>query len=375
MLLRRMLIMLVAVGLVGGGLYWFVGFRAGIIQTVMASLADPPQTVSTATAEPSDWQSTLTAVGTLRASSGADLALQQSGIVDKIYFESGKDVAAGTVLLDLHKEDQVAHLASLQATADGDLVTLKRDQGQLKINTVSQATVDADEVNLRNARAQVDQQQATVDQMTLKAPFAGRLGVRQVDVGQFLTAGTAIVTLQSFDEILMDFLLPQRVVAQVSVGQAVRAHVDAFEGETFDGTIEAINSKVDSTSRNVQVRARFANGDHRLLPGMFASVAVDVGKPQSLLTLPQTAIVSNPYGDSVYLAVKDEKGGTDALIAQQAFVQTGPTRGDQIAVISGLAAGATVVTAGQVKLRSGTKLQIDNSIKTPNDPNPKPIDQ
>jgi membrane fusion protein (multidrug efflux system) len=370
-----MIIMLVLVGAIGLGLVRFVNFRAGIIQTVMASLADPPQTVSTTVAGMSDWQPSLTAIGTFRAIRGADLSLQQSGIVDKIYFESGKDVAAGDVLLDLHKEDQLAHLTSLQATADGYMITLKRDQGQLAIKTVSRATVDSDEVNLRNARAQVAQQQATVDQMTLKAPFAGRIGLRQVDVGQYLTAGTAIVTLQPLDRIFVDFMLPQRVIDQVRVGQAVGARVDAFAGTTFTGRIEAVNAKVDQTSRNVQVRAIFDNPDHKLLPGMFATVDVAIGKPERHLTLPQTAIVYNPYGDSVYLAVQGEGSGHGGLVARQTFIRTGSTRGDQVAVLSGIEPGATVVTAGQVKLHDGTRLQVDNTVKVPNDPNPQPVDQ
>jgi membrane fusion protein (multidrug efflux system) len=326
MLLRRLIIMLIIVGAIGGGLFWFNDFRAGKIEIVIASLADPTQTVSTTVVDALDWQSSLTAVGTFRAVNGADLALQQSGIVDKIDFESGKAVTAGDVLLTLHQEDDIAKLASLQATADGFSITLKRDQGQLKINTTSQATVDSNEVNLRNARALVAQQQVLVDQKTLKAPFTGRIGVRQVDVGQYLSAGTTIVTLQALDRLFVDFTLPQRAVDQVKVGQTVEAHVDAIPGQTFKGEIEAINSKVDSTSRNVQVRAIFVNPGHRLLPGMYTSVDVAVGKPESHLTLPQTAIVYNPYGNSVFLAVKSAEAGKEGLVARQTFVQTGPTR-------------------------------------------------
>ncbi|MDH2404982.1 efflux RND transporter periplasmic adaptor subunit [Bradyrhizobium sp. SSUT18] len=372
---KRMIIMLCVIGAVFAALAWFVNFRAGMIKQAMASLADPPQTVSTTTAQSSDWQSTLTAIGTFRAVNGADLSLQQPGIVDSIHFESGKEVAAGDVLLDLRKEDDVAKLQSLQATADGYGITLRRDQGQLKINAVSQATVDSDAVNERNALALVAQQRALVDQKTLRAPFAGRLGVRQVDVGQYLTAGTTIVTLQALDRLFVDFTLPQQAIDQVTVGQQVLARVDAFPDRSFKGTVQAFNSKVDQTSRNVQVRALFDNADRKLLPGMFARIDLRVGRPTSYLTLPQTAIVYNTYGESVFLAVKSDAPGKEGLVARQTFIKTGATRGDQVAVVSGLDQNATVVTAGQIKLRNGTLLKVDNSVTLPNDPNPSPVDQ
>jgi len=374
-MLKRMIIMLCAIGVVFAALAWFVNFRAGMISQVMASLADPPQTVSTTAAQMSDWQSSITAIGTFRAVNGADLSLQQPGIVDTIHFESGKDVAAGDALLDLRKEDDVAKLQSLQATADGYGITLRRDQGQLKINAVSQATVDSDAVNERNALALVAQQKALVDQKTLRAPFSGRLGVRQVDVGQYLTAGTTIVTLQALDRLFVDFTLPQQAIDQVKVGQDVVARVDAFPDRSFKGTVQAFNSKVDQTSRNVQVRALFDNADRKLLPGMFARIDVNVGRPTSYLTLPQTAIVYNTYGESVFLAIKSDAPGKQGLVARQTFVKTGPTRGDQVAVLSGIDKGATVVTAGQIKLRNGTLLKVDNSVTVSNDPNPLPADQ
>jgi membrane fusion protein, multidrug efflux system len=244
-MLKRMIIMLGVVGAVFAGLAWFVNFRASMIQKALAALADPPQTVSTTTAVISEWQPSMTALGTFRAVNGADLALQLAGVVASIHFESGKDVAASDVLLDLRKEDDVAKLQSLQATADGYGITLRRDQGQLKINAVSQATVDSDLVNQRNALALVAQQQALVEQKTLKAPFSGRLGVRQVDVGQYLSAGTTIVTLQALDRLYVDFVLPQQAIDQIKVGQSVGARVDAYPGEIFQGHILAINSKVD----------------------------------------------------------------------------------------------------------------------------------
>jgi membrane fusion protein (multidrug efflux system) len=199
--------------------------------------------------------------------------------------------------------------------------------------------------------------------------------VRQVDVGQYLTAGTTIVTLQALDRLFVDFTLPQQAIDQVKVGQTVVARVDAFPDLSFKGVVQAFNSKIDQTSRNIQVRALFDNPDRKLLPGMFARIDVRVGHPTSYLTLPQTAIVYNTYGESVFLAVKSDAPGKQGLVARQIFIKTGATRGDQVAVISGIDQGATVVTAGQIKLRNGTLLKIDNSVPLSNDPNPTPVDQ
>jgi membrane fusion protein (multidrug efflux system) len=340
----------------------------------MAGLADPPQTVSTTTAAKSDWQSTVSAIGTFRAVNGSDLALEVSGIIDKIDFASGDEVKEGQTLLELRKDTDVAKLVSLQSTAEGAATTLKRDQGQLALHAVSQATVDNDLFTQKAAQANVAQQQALVDQKTLKAPFSGKLGIRAVDIGQFISAGTTIVTLQALDKLFLDFTLPQQSVSDIQAGQSVDAKVDAFPNDTFHGSIIAISSKVDQSSRSVQMRASFDNADHRLLPGMYASVSIAVGKPQSFVTLPQTAVVFNPYGNAVFLAVKPD-APQDGLIARQTFIKTGETRGDQIAVLSGVDDGMTVVTAGQIKLRNGSKLKVNNSAVVPDSPNPKPVDQ
>jgi membrane fusion protein (multidrug efflux system) len=372
----RMIVMLAIVAAIFAGLNWFVNFRTNIIKNVMAGLADPPQTVATGKATKQPWQRTVAAVGTFRAVNGSDLAVEVAGIIDKINFTSGDDVKAGQELLDLRRDEDIAKLNALQATAEGAAITLKRDQSQLALHAVSQAVVDNDTVALKSALANVAQQQALIDQKTLRAPFDGRLGIRNVDVGQYMSPGTAIVTLQALDKLFLDFTLPQQAVADIKVGQSIIAHVDAFPTVEFKGTIAALNAKVDQASRNVTIRATFDNADHRLLPGMYASVAIDVGTPQTYITLPQTAVITNPYGNAVYLAVKPENATSDdALVAKQTFIKTGETRGDQIAVLSGVDEGATVVTAGQIKLRNGSKLKVNNAIETPNDPNPKPVDQ
>jgi len=372
---RRMLIMLLAVGLVFGGLYWFQAFKAGMIKKVMAGLANPAQTISTTVATTDSWQPKIEAVGSLRAVNGASLALEVSGIVQSINFQSGDTVSAGTTLLQLAAEDDIAKLASLEATADNYAVTFKRDQDQFKFHAVSQATLDSDSANLKNARALVDQQKATVAYKTLKAPFSGRLGIRAVDLGQYLSSGTTVVTLQALDPIYVDLYLPQQALSQIRVGQPVITTVDTYPAKSFAGEISAISPLVDSGSRNVQVRAVMKNPDGQLLPGMFAKVAVSVDQPQRLVTLPQTAIVSNPYGDSVFVVDKQAGGKTGGLVARQSFVKTGLVRGDQIAVTQGVNDGDTIVVAGQLKLRNGSPVVIDNSKVPVAEASPSIVDQ
>ena len=376
-MIKRMLIMLILVGAVLGGLFGFKTFVNGKIQEAMAGMANMPQTVSATKAETSDWQPKIDAVGSLRAVRGAELSLEVPGVVETISFQSGDEVKAGQVLLTLRKEDEEARLQSLEATASLAQITYDRDVKQLKAQAISQAIVDNDEANLRNARAQVAVQKAILDKKTLRAPFDGKLGLRQVDLGQFLSAGTEIATLQSLDPIFIDFLLPQQAVAQITVGEKVRAKVDAFPGRTFEGKITAINPKIDTGSRNVQVRATVSNADQKLLPGMFATVELDTGTAQRLVTLPQTAVSYNPYGSLVYIV--DEKGqgpdGKPQLAARQVFVTTGATRGDQVAIVKGVSEGDTVVTSGQIKLRNGVPIVVNNSAVPTNNPAPKIVDK
>ena len=376
-MIKRMLIMLVLVGAVLGGIFGFKAFVDAKVREYMAGAGNPPQTVSTTQAVVTPWQPQLEAVGSLRAVSGADLSLEVAGVVEEIDFKSGDNVQAGQVLLRLRADDDIAKLQSLEAVAQLSQITYDRDLKQLKAQAISQAVVDSDEATLRNNKAQVAQQKAIVDKKTLRAPFAGQLGLRQVDLGQYLGAGTTIVTLQSLTPIYIDFLLPQQAFEQIKVGQAVTAKVDAYPGKIFSGEITAINPKVDAATRNLQVRVTLENADYKLLPGMYATVDIDTGAPQRLVTLPQTAISYNPYGNLVYLV--DDKGkdaaGKPLLVARQTFVTTGATRGDQVAILKGVKEGDVVVTAGQMKLRNGSPLAINNTVKPAEDPNPAPVDQ
>jgi membrane fusion protein (multidrug efflux system) len=374
---KRMIIMLVAVGLVFGGVFGFISFGHYMRDKFLHSMGVPPQTVSTIVASSQDWQPKLQAVGTLRAVNGANLSSQASGNVSAIHFESGADVKAGTLLVELASADDVAKLQSLEAVAALARITLERDQRQLKIQGVSQQTIDSDMQTLKSDLAQVAEQQATVDYKNVRAPFDGRLGIRQVDVGQFLAAGTTMVTLQSLDPIFVDFYLPQQSLDQVKVGLKIVAEVDTYPGKMFPGTITAINPLIDTTTRNVQIRATLANPDRVLVPGMYATVEIAAGAPQRFVTLPQTAISYNSYGDTVFIV--DDKGkdaqGKSAGSVRQVFVTTGLTRGDQVAIATGVKDGETVVSAGQMKLRNGSAIIVDNTVEPKSNPNPVPVDQ
>ncbi len=375
---KRMIIMLAAVALVFGGIFGFQAFKAAMIKKFMSQMAQPPQTVTASAAHTSAWQSKIEAVGSLRAVKGADLSLEVAGVVGEIAFNSGDDVAAGAVLLKLRDDDDAAKLESLEATAALNEITYQRDQKQFQLQAVSQATLDTDAANLKNAKAQVAQQKAILDKKFLRAPFAGHLGIRAVDLGQYLGAGTAIVTLQALDPIFVDFFVPQQSVDQVRLGQTVAVKVDAFKDQTFIGEISAINPKVDASSRNVQIRATLKNADHKLIPGMYATVEIPTGAPANLITLPQTAITYNPYGDTVFIV--DNKGndtsGKPQQIARQTFVTTGATRGDQVAVLKGVKEGDMVVTSGQIKLHNGSTVLIDNSVAPTADAAPTvPLDR
>jgi membrane fusion protein (multidrug efflux system) len=346
------------------------GFAFLVCAFASAVHAQEPPVVSTTVAHFSDWQDRLQAVGTIRAVRGADLAAEVAGVVDTVGFDSGHDVEAGTVLLRLRPNDDEARLADLQAAAQLAAENLARDTKQFHAQAVSQASMDADESHLLSARAQVAQQQALMAEKVVRAPFAGRLGLRLVDQGQYLAAGTTIVTLQALDPLFVDFYLPQQALADVRVGDAAELRVDTYPGRVFHATISAISPKLDPASRMLSVRATLPNPDHALLPGMFANVAMDVGPVHRYITLPNAAIVYNPYGSLVYVVVS----GKPATV-HQVLIRTGATRGDQVAVTQGLSDGETVVTAGQIKLRQGSAITVNNTVQPLDEAAPHPPEE
>ena len=373
---KRMIIMLAIVGVLFGGLFGFKAFLGNVIKKSISSQGIPPQTISTAKAQFTEWQGEFQAVGTLRAVRGADLAPELPGLITAIHFQSGQEVAEGAPLVQLNNDSDVAKLQSLMAAVELAEANYDRDQKQLAIQAVSQAVVDADAATLKSAKAQVAEQRALVAKKLVRAPFAGRLGIRAVDVGQYVNAGTKLVTLQALDPVYVDFFAPQKSLGRVALGQKIVLKTDAFQGQQFPGEVSSIDPKVDPATRNVQVRATVRNAKRSLLPGMFATVVIASGGPQRFLTLPQTAVSYNPFGDTVFV-VEESKGKDDkvALVAQQKFVTTGEARGDQVAILSGIKEGDTVVTAGQIKLRSGFPVIVNNAIQPTNDAAPKPKDQ
>jgi membrane fusion protein (multidrug efflux system) len=375
-MIKRMVLMLLLAGALFGAIFGYQAFKAGMVKKFMASQGVPVQTVSTTEARVLEWQPMLAAIGTLRAERGADIAPEVAGVVTAIRFRSGDEVAAGAALVQLNDASEAAQLESLKATAQLAEINYRRDVEQLRKGFVTQAVVDTDAANLKAAKAQVDEQQALLDKKLVRAPFAGRLGIRAVDLGQYVAPGTKLVTLQSLDPIFVDFSVPQSQLARVGVGQKVSVATDALPGERFEGTIEAADARVDPATRNVQLRALLRNPAHRLLPGMFVNVDVRSGAAQRFLTVPQTAISFNPYGDTVFVVEKKGEGsdGKPQLVATQRFVTTGATRGDQIAVLSGVKEGETVVSAGQLKLRNNVPVRIDNAVQPSNDAAPQPKD-
>lgn len=374
---KRMLIMLVLAGVVFGGIFGFEAFKGHMMKKFMSSMGNAPQAISTMIAGTQEWEPQLEAVGSLRAVQGVELSPEVSGTVSAVRFKQGQDIAKGTVLLEMVADNDIAKLHTLQAAADLAKVTYERDKQQFEFKAISQQTLDVDAGNVKQAASAVAEQQALVNKKIIHAPFSGRTGIRLVSDGQYLNAGTPIVSLQALNPIYLDFSVPQKQLGIVRAGQKVTAVTDAYPDEKFSGTVSVINPEVDTTTLNVKVRAEVKNPHQRLLPGMYASVSISSGKPQRYITLPQTAIVYNPYGNIVYLI---EQQGTDdkgkpKLVAKQVFVTTGDTRGDQVAILKGIKEGDVVVTSGQIKLHNGSSVTVNNDIQPSNEPNPQPKDE
>lgn len=372
---KRMIIMLIVVGLVVGGLVGFNYFRNYMMQKYMSAGGPPPQTVATLKASVQTWQPELTAISTLRAVRGVDVTTEVGGLVRTIEFKSGDEVKADQVLAQLNADADIAQLRALEAAADLASTVYERDRKQLADELVSQAQVDADEGDLKAKRAQVAQQQALIAKKTIRAPFAGKLGINLVNRGQFLNPGDKLVTLQALDPIYADFMLPQQNLPLLAIGRKVTLTTDAYKDAPSDGKISAVSPKIDPDTRNIQVEATIPNPKRTLLPGMFGQISVSAGAEQRYLTLPQTAITFNPYGNTVFVVTQSDKKdakGEPVLTAQQVFVTTGPTRGDQIAVLSGVKEGQEVVSSGASKLKNGTPVVINNTVQPANSPNPRP---
>jgi len=373
--------MLIVVGILFGAVFGWKLFISFMIKRSMASMR-MPMTISTMKVPSSSWQTTLKGVGSLRAIFGVNVTTELAGMVDQIYFKPGAVVEKGAVLVQLNAAAEIGQLQSLQAQVELAKITYARDKAQFAVNAVSKQQVDTDEWNLKNLQAQTAQQAATVAKKTLRAPFSGRLGISRVNPGQYLNVGDQVTSLQTVNPIYSDFYLPQQALAQLKLSQPVVVKSDAFPGKIYKGKVTTIEPNVDTSSRNVAVEATIDNGKLELSPGMFVNVEVTVGSPEKFLTLPQSAITFNPYGDIVYV-VKDlpkeekeksqdkTKDGKQIYMVKQVFVTTGDTRGDQIQVLTGLKEGEIVVTSGQLKLQNDTHVVINNAVQPLNNPAPK----
>lgn len=372
-MLKRWLLMLTAVIAVIAAiaLFKFHQIKAGAAR--MQQSRPAPIAVATVGATAQVWQREFHSVGSLVAVEGVTVSNELAGTIEKIEFESGDPVKQGDLLVQFNIAPDQAQLRGAEAAATLARIDLDRAKDLRAQGTNAQSDLDVAEAQYQQATASVDNLKATIAKKVITAPFSGRLGIRQVNIGQFLAVGTPIVTLQALDPLYVNFALPQQEVTGLSVGQKVQVSVDAYPGAVFTGTVSALNAKVDDATRNLTIQATLPNADGRLTPGMFASVDVLQSKEERFITLPQSAIVYNPYGNAVYVVEqgKDDQGAP-VLLARQRFVQLGETRGDQVAVLKGVQVGDEIVTSGQLKLRNGAAVAINNSVMPGNDPAPTP---
>jgi membrane fusion protein (multidrug efflux system) len=354
---KRMVLVMLALGLVFGAMFGWKSYQAQKM-AALASLPPPPATVAAADVQTEAWQPYLAAVGSLVATQGILVTTEVAGKVSEIRFESGQPVEAGTMLLQIDDSVDQAELAGIVAERRLAELQYTRRKELLGNKTISQSDVDEARLRLENATAQLAAKQAIIAKKRITAPFSGWLGIRQVDQGEYIQPGVAIVPLESLDPIYVDFSLPERHLDQLSVGQLVEIAVQAFPGESFTGRISAMNPGIDPGTRSQRLRATLENPRDRLHPGMFAEVRTLLPQRPAVLTLPQTAITYNPYGDSVFVIQQDDSGTR----VQRRQVETGGVRNGRVEIVQGLQAGERVVIAGQVKLRNDQPVNVDNSI-------------
>jgi membrane fusion protein (multidrug efflux system) len=367
------------VGLTGGLAYFqFVAKPAMVKKFMAAAFAPKPTAVSVEAARVEKWPPQLTAIGTLRAYQGISIAPQAAGVITAIHFESGGDVKAGDLLINIDDSVEQADLANGLAQLKNAEATLARQRMLVAGGNTPQSTVDQALAARDSAAATVERTRAVIAQKAIRAPFSGRLGLRNADLGQYASVGMALATLQQLDPIFADFPVPEEALATLAVGQDVRMTVDAIPGRTFEGKIKAIDARVSAESRNITVRAEFDNPQRKLLPGMFADLTVTTGAPEEVLSLPRTAIVYSLYGDNVFVVkpapppaqpagevAAAQPPGEAQYVVERRFVKLGATRGERIAVEDGVKPGEEVVTAGQIKLQVNSPVTIDQTPALP----------
>lgn len=372
---KRLAITLILTLLIVAGL-GFVKFRqiqAAIAQS--AAFQQPPDAVTTIVAQQEEWPATLAAIGSMAAVQGVTVAADLPGIVDRIAFDSGKFVRKGDVLVQLDTRQEQAQLTAAEAQRDLARVNFERMQALVEDGAVSRAEYDRAAAEYKQAEARIGEIQATIARKTIRAPFSGILGIRQVNLGQYLAGGDPIVPLQALDPIYVNFGVPQQDAVHIRPGRTVRVLAEDAAGVTFEGRVTAVNSVVDEATRNIQVQATLRNPKGALRPGMFVETQMTVGQSRSVITLPASAISYAPYGDSVFVVtdLKDQNGASYRGVRQQ-VVKLGGARGDQIAVLSGISPGEEVVTSGVFKLRNGSPVRVNNEVQPGNSAAPTPED-
>lgn len=358
---RALVLTLVFVIMAGlaGGLAWFhFVYKPQMIRGFIAAAPQPVTSVAAGEARTEQWQPRTPAIGTFRAAQGVDVAPQAGGVIVEIRFESGQNVKQGDPLVQIDDSVEQADLKANQATLRNAELALERQRALVGSAATTKANLDTALAARDQAQAQVDRTRALIAQKRIVAPFGGRLGLRRVDVGQYVSPGAALVTLQQLDPMFIDFPVPEQRLGDLKVGLVIEVEVDAYPGQVFRGRIGSIDARVSAETRNVLVRGEIGNDQQLLRPGMFGNVSVLIGEPRSVVAVPRTAVSFSLYGDSVYVVAPDEKAGGDALRAERRFVRTGDTRGDSVSITEGLKAGERVVTEGQIRLQPGARVKI-----------------
>ena len=372
---KRMFFMLAVVIAVVAGLGFF---KYRQIQTAIAmgsSFAPPPDAVTTVVAKSETWPSTLDVIGTTAAIQGVTVSADLPGTVARINFESGQSVHQGDVLVELDTREERAQLAAAESDRDLAKINYDRDQQLVKEGVVARMQSDNSSAQQKSTDAKVGEIKATIQRKTIRAPFSGVLGIRQINLGQYLAAGAAIVSLQALNPIYVNFGVPQQQSSLVKTGRLLQLTSDDVPGAEFQGRVTAIDSVVNEATRNLQVQATLPNPGGKLRPGMFVQVQLGLGASQNVIPLPASAINYAPYGDSVFVVtdLKDPKGKSYRGVRQQ-FVKVQGSRGDQVGVISGVNPGEEIVSSGVFKLRNGAAVQVNNKVQPPNNPKPNPED-
>jgi membrane fusion protein, multidrug efflux system len=374
-MLKRMILMLVLTGAViaGLGAVKFKQIQGAAAQA--AAMQPPPEAVTTIVAAAEPWPDTLPVIGTTAAVQGVTVAADLPGLVARIGFDSGRAVRAGDVLVELDTRQEQAQLAAAEAQRELARLNFERMQALVVDGAISKADFDQAAAEQKSTEARVGEIKASIARKTIRAPFSGILGIRQVNLGQYLSGGDPVVPLQALHPIYVNFGVPQQETARVRVGGSVRIVADELSGASFTGRVTAVDSVINQATRNVQVQATVPNSDGKLKPGMFVQTSIATGSTRSLVSLPASAIGYAPFGDSVYVLgdLKGPDGRTYRGVTQK-FVKVGPTRGDRVAVLSGVSAGDEVVTSGVFKLRNGAAVTVNNAVQPGNNPAPTPGD-